>query len=190
AKFDGVEIANTIAKVIRAMPFPPPNSILGPEGESWIPVHGQVSLSNAPAMFAEIRAYFDSRAAEYEALGIHNGFLFSTLHNNAVVMEPVFFWPQGYRPVHASMVEPEHLARLKQLGEAAEATRVVTESREMVKRIAEKYGCAHFQIGRSYKYRDSRDEAFLRVLDAVKAVVDPKGTFNPGALGFPEGPAA
>ena len=186
ARYDGVEIANTIAKVIRAMPFPPPNSILGPEGESWIPVHGQVSLSNAPKMFADIKAYFDSRQAEFDALGIHNGFLFSTLHNNAVVMEPVFFWPQGYRPIHESMVEPAHLAKLKQLGDAPDATRVVNEAREQVKRICESYGCAHFQIGRSYKYRESRDPAFLRVLDAVKSVVDPKGQFNPGCLGFPQ----
>ena len=184
ARYDGVEIANTIAKVIRAMPFPPPNSILGPEGESWIPVHGQVSLSNAPKMFADIRAYFDTMQDEFDRLGIHTGFLFSTLHNNAVVIEPVFFWPQGYRPIHESMVEPDHLARLKQLGEAPEATQVVHEAREKVKRICESYGCAHFQIGRAYKYRESRDEAFLRVLDAVKAVVDPKGQFNPGCLGF------
>ncbi|NBC36014.1 FAD-binding protein [Novosphingobium sp. FSY-8] len=184
-KYDGVEIANTIAKVIRAMPFPPPNSILGPEGESWIPVHGQVSLSNAPKMFAEIKAYFDSMQADYDRLGIHNGFLFSTLHNNAIVMEPVFFWPKGYRPIHESMVEPAHLAKLKKLGDAEEATAFVTAGREMVKRICEKYGCAHFQIGRSYKYRESRNPAFLRVLDAVKATVDPKGQFNPGCLGFP-----
>jgi D-lactate dehydrogenase (cytochrome) len=30
ARFGGAEIENSIAKVIRAMPFPPPNSILGP----------------------------------------------------------------------------------------------------------------------------------------------------------------
>lgn len=185
AQYDGVEIANTIAKVIRAMPFPPPNSILGPEGESWIPVHGQVSLSNAPRMFADINAYFDEMAGEFDRLGIHTGFLFSTLHNNAICMEPVFFWPQGYRPVHESFVEPAHLARLKQLGDAPEASAVVAAAREKVKRIAESYGCAHFQIGRSYKYRESRDEAFLRVLDAVKSVVDPKGQLNPGCLGFP-----
>ena len=53
-RFDGVEIENTIAKVIRAQPFPTPNSMLGPDGESWVPVHGHVSLSNAPKMFGEI----------------------------------------------------------------------------------------------------------------------------------------
>jgi D-lactate dehydrogenase (cytochrome) len=184
-RFDGVEIENTIAKVIRAMPFPPPNSILGPEGESWVPVHGHASLSNAPAMFAQIRAYFDSLQPEFDRLGIHTGFLFSSLSTNAITIEPVFFWPEGYRPIHESMVEPAHLARLKQLGPHPEATALVTEAREHVKKICRSFGAAHFQIGRAYPYRESRDEAFLAVLDAVKQVVDPKGLFNPGGLGFP-----
>lgn len=185
ASYDGVEIANTIAKVIRAMPFPPPNSILGPEGESWIPVHGHVRLSDAPRMFTKIRNYFEDNAALFETHGIHTGFLFTSLATNAITIEPVFFWPQGYRPIHASMVEPAHLARLKQLGDAPDATRIVIEAREEIKRIAQEFGAAHFQIGRSYPYRESRDPAFLRVLDAVKAVVDPDRRYNPGGLGFP-----
>lgn len=186
ARFEGEEIENSIAKVIRAMPFPAPNSILGPEGESWVPVHGQASLSTAPAMFAEIRAYFDSMQETFDKHGIFNGFLFSSLSTTALVIEPVFFWPEGYRPIHEAMVEPAHLRNLKQLGPNAEATAVVTEAREQVKAICKKYGAAHFQIGRAYTaYRESRDEAFKDVLDAVKAVVDPRGVFNPGCLGFP-----
>ena len=186
ARFGGTEIENSIAKVIRANPFPPPNSILGPEGEHWAPVHGHVSLSNAPKMLTEIEAYFNDMAPRFEALGIFTGFLFTSLSTNAITLEPVFFWPEGYRPVHASMVEPAHLGRLKQLGAAPEATALVTEARDRIKAIAASYGAAHFQIGRAYPYRDSRDEAFRDVLDAVKAVVDPKGLFNPGGLGFPQ----
>lgn len=185
AKFDGVEIENSIAKIIRAMPFPAPNSILGPEGESWIPVHGQFSLSTAPKAFAEIRAYFDEMEAAFDASGISCGFLISSMSTNAIIIEPVMFWPEGYRPIHESMIEPEHMKRLKQLGEHPEATRIVSEARDKVKEIARKYGAGHFQIGRSYAYRDRQDPAFLAVLDAVKQVMDPKGLFNPGGLGFP-----
>jgi D-lactate dehydrogenase (cytochrome) len=184
-QFDGAEIENSIAKVIRAMPFPPPNSILGPEGESWAPIHGHVSLSDAPKMLAEIEAYFARMAAQFDAHGIFTGFLFTSISTNAITLEPVFYWPEGYRPVHASMMEPAHLARLRQLGPAAKATAVVTEARNQIKTICQKYGAAHFQIGRTYPYRESRDEAFCEVLDAVKAVVDPKGLFNPEGLGFP-----
>lgn len=186
ARFGGIEIENSIAKVIRAMPFPAPNSILGPEGESWVPVHGQASLSTAADMFTEIRTYFDAMQVRFDALGIYTGFLFSSLSTTALVIEPVFFWPEGYRPIHASLVEAEHLKRLRQFGPNPEAAAVVAEAREKVKDICKKYGTAHFQIGRSYTaYRESRDEAFKDVLDAIKNVVDPKGLFNPEGLGFP-----
>lgn len=186
ARFGGTETANTIAKVIRAMPFPPANSILGPEGESWAPVHGHASLSNAPKMLSRIEAYFAEMQPRFEELGIYTGFLFTSLSTNAITIEPVFYWPEGYRPVHASLIEPAHLAHLKQLGPAPEATALVTEARNQVKAICKEFGAGHFQIGRAYAWRDSRDEAFRDVIDAVKKVVDPKGLFNPGGLGFPQ----
>jgi FAD/FMN-containing dehydrogenase len=36
----GKAIENTIPKILRANPFPPVNSMVGPEGERWVPVHG------------------------------------------------------------------------------------------------------------------------------------------------------
>ncbi len=183
-KFDGVEIENTIAKVLRAMPFPPANSVLGPDGESWAPVHGHVSLSNAPAFFTDIAAWFAEMSQEFEKHSIHTGFLFTSLSTTAITIEPVFFWPHGYRPIHESMVEPSHLAGLPKLPPNPEATEVVTRARNGVKEIAARYGAAHFQIGRAYDYRGSRDEASKALLDLVKGFADPDGTFNTGALGF------
>jgi D-lactate dehydrogenase (cytochrome) len=185
-RFEGMEIENSIAKVIRAMPFPAPNSMLGPDGESWAPVHGHVSLSNAPAMFADIQALFAKMAPEFETHGVATGFLFTTLSTNAITIEPVFFWPHGYRPVHAAMMDSAYIAGLPKLPPNPEATAVVAAARGGVKAIAQKYGGAHFQIGRSYAYRESRDPAFTALLDTVKAFVDPDGQFNPGGLGFPQ----
>ena len=182
--FDGVEIENTIAKVLRAMPFPPANSVLGPEGESWVPVHGHVSLSNAPAFFTDLMALFAEMAAEFDQHGIYTGMLFTSLATNAITIEPVFYWPHGYRSIHASMMEPAHLAGLPQLPPNAAATEVVTRAREGVKRIAAAYGAAHFQIGRAYDYRASRDAASKELLDLLKGFADPQGQLNTGALGF------
>jgi FAD/FMN-containing dehydrogenase len=184
-QFDGVEIENSIAKVIRAQPFAEPNSMLGPDGESWAPVHGHVSLSNAPKMFADIQALFARMRPQFEAHGVHTGYLFTSLSTNAITIEPVFFWPHGYRPVHASMMQPSYIKGLPKLDPNPAATAVVSEARDAVKAICAKYGAAHFQIGRSYPYRASRDEASKALLDHIKGLVDPGGQFNPGALGFP-----
>ncbi len=185
----GVEIPNTVAKVIRAVPFPPLNSALGPAGEAWVPVHGHVSLSNAPALFDDIQALFARLAPDFETHGISTGYLFTTMSTNAITIEPVFFWPHGWRPVHEATVETSHLARLTQRPPNPAATAVVAQARAGVIALCRKYGAAHFQIGRAYPYRASRDAASMALLDAVKAVVDPHGLLNPGGLGFPAGPA-
>ena len=184
-RFEGVEIENTIAKVIRAQPFPAPNSMLGPDGESWVPVHGHVSLSNAPAMFGEIQALFAEMAPDFAAQGISTGYLFTALATNAITIEAVFFWPHGYRPVHASMMDASYVKGLPKLDPNPVATAVVTRARDGVKAIATRYGSAHFQIGRAYLYRETRDAASVELLDRVKALVDPDRQFNPGGLGFP-----
>jgi D-lactate dehydrogenase (cytochrome) len=183
--FGGAEIENSIAKVIRAMPFPALNSMVGPTGEAWVPIHGVCSLSTSPKIFGEIQALYAECKAEMDAHEIHTGFLFTTMSSNAIVLEPVFFWPQGWRPVHESAVEPAHLSRLQQRPQNDDATAVVTSLRKAVVAIFERYGTGHFQIGRTYPYRESRDDLSKTLLDGIKAIMDPDGVINPGVLGFP-----
>jgi FAD/FMN-containing dehydrogenase len=180
----GREIENTIAKVIRANPFPPLNSILGPEGERWAPVHGIVSLSQAPALFARIEAMFAEMAPRFEALGVYTGYLFTSMSTNALIVEPVFYWPEARRPLIDATVEPQHLAKLPVLAPNPAATAVVAEARGRVIGICAEMGCGHFQIGRSYPYLESRDAPSRALLETVKHALDPTGAFNPGGLGF------
>lgn len=184
-QFGGAEIENSIAKVIRAMPFPALNSMVGPTGEAWVPIHGVCSLSTSPQILAEIQALYAERKAEMDTHEIHTGFLFTTMASNAIVLEPVFFWPQGWRPVHESAVEPAHLSSLQQRPENEDATAVIRSLRKAVVAIFERYGTGHFQIGRTYPYRESRDVLSKALLDGMKAIMDPEGVINPGVLGFP-----
>jgi FAD/FMN-containing dehydrogenase len=47
-------------------------------------------------------------------------------------------------------------------------------------------GCAHLQIGKTYRFMESRKPAVAALLQGLKAVVDPHGLVNPGALGLGE----
>jgi FAD/FMN-containing dehydrogenase len=45
-------------------------------------------------------------------------------------------------------------------------------------------GCAHLQIGKTYRYLESRQAAVRTLLCQIKAAVDPKSLMNPGSLGL------
>lgn len=180
----GHEIENTIAKVIRANPFPPLNSMIGPDGERWAPVHGVVSHSRAPELLSRIDALFADMAPAFNAHGIYTGYLFTSLSTNALIVEPVFYWPETRQALIDASVEPQHLAKLPSLQPNPEATAVVAEARRKVIEICAALGCGHFQIGRSYPYRQSRDEASWALIETVKTALDATGALNPDGLGL------
>jgi FAD/FMN-containing dehydrogenase len=181
----GTEIENTIAKVIRAVPFPPLNSVLGPAAERWAPVHGLAPLSRAPDVLAAIETLFADMAGTFEREGVTTGYLFTSVSTNALIIEPVFYWPEERFPIHEVAIEPAHLARLPTLPPNPAATAVVVEARHRLIALFQKFGCAHYQIGRTYPYRASRDAATISLLDHLKAHLDPTDRMNPGVLGFP-----
>ena len=180
----GRAVANTIPKVLRANPFPPVNSMLGPDGERWVPVHGIVPHDRALAVFAAIDALFAQHAPDMTRLGVGAGHMLLTVGHNALLIEPVFYFPDAVAELHRRAVEPQHLARLKGFPANAEARTLVDELRGAVIDIFAAHGGAHFQIGRTYPLQAGSDPAAWALLGRFKAAVDRAGCMNPGALGL------
>jgi FAD/FMN-containing dehydrogenase len=184
---NGREIENSIARLIRVTPFPPLNSILGPAGERWAPVHGVASLAAAPQVLEDVLAVFAEKQAELDAAGVYGGYLFTSVSTNALIVEPVFYWPEEHYSVHETLMEKTHLNRLPTLPRNEAATAVVVETRRRVIEVFAKHGCGFFQIGRSYPYIESRDAASVALLQGLKSLLDPDQIFNPGVLGLKAG---
>jgi hypothetical protein len=45
-------------------------------------------------------------------------------------------------------------------------------------------GCVHLQIGKTYRYLESRQPPVRALVEGLKALVDPHGLVNPGSLGL------
>jgi len=180
----GREIENSIPKIMRANPFTPLNNILGPQGERWVPIHGIVAMSDGKQCLADIEALFEAMQKRFDAHGVTTGYLLTTLETNAFLIEPVFIWPEEIWPIHEQTVEPSVLKRIKRFENNPKSTDIVKEARQGILDIFTQYGAAHFQIGRTYPYRENREETAWTLLDNIKSLLDPNRTINSGALGL------
>ena len=184
ADHGGRAVENTIPKVLRANPFPPVNSMVGPDGERWVPVHGIVRHSKALGVIEAISALYAANAVDMERLGVGAGYMFLTVATTGFLIEPVFYWPDALAEIHRRSVEPAHWAKLKRFPPDQEARALVEKLRASVIDIMQAAGGMHFQIGRTYPLKDGTDPRGWTILEALKAEVDPAGLMNPGALGL------
>lgn len=180
----GREVENSIPKIIRANPFGPLNSMLGPDGERWAPIHGLMPHSKAADCFDALHKLFEDNRADMERLGIHTGTLVANVGGQGMVVEPCLYWPDASNPLINDTIEPAHLKKLPKQPANPESWALAQKLKKEIIDIFFEHKAVHFQIGRAYRYRDSLDPAADALLKAVKKQVDPRGLMNPGSLGL------
>ena len=180
----GKAVENTIPKILRANPFPPVNSMLGPNGERWVPVHGFLPHDRLIAGWEAVQALFAANAGEMQALGVEAGAMLAAVSPQCCLIEPVFFWPEELNPLHRHAVEPAHLAKLKGFAANAPSTALVHRLREGVIETFQGLGAVHLQIARTYPLASRHAPGGWALLTALKRQVDPKRLMNPGSLGL------
>lgn len=180
----GTETDNTIPKIVRANPFVAPNSVLGPQGERWAPVHGLLPHSRAVECYDAIEAFFDTHREEMDALGVHTGTLFSAVGGAGAIIEPCIYWPDARNPWIEHLVEDAHLSKLPPGESNAAAHALMWKLKKGLVDLFFEHGAGHFQIARTYRYLDSLDPAARALLGGLKRQLDPENRMNPGALGL------
>ncbi len=180
----GREVENSIPKILRANPFPPPNSMVGPGGERWVPVHGFLPHSRLEAAWKALGELYEAEGSRMAEHGVRCGAMFAAVSTSAALIEPVFFWPDSLNPLHRHAVERDHLARLTSFPESRAARALVDELRKRVVALFERLGATHLQVARTYPLRQAHDPAGWALLQAIKRQLDPRGLMNPGSLGL------
>lgn len=180
----GREVENSIPKVVRANPFGPLNAMLGPDGERWAPIHGLLPHGNAQACYDAINALFDQYREEMDQLGIHIGTLVGNVGGQGIILEPCIYWPDSANPLIRDTVEDAHLKRLPKLQPNPQSREFTQKLKQGLVDLFFEHKAVHFQIGRTYRYRESLDPAADALLQSIKRQVDPRGLMNPGTLGL------
>jgi FAD/FMN-containing dehydrogenase len=181
---DGREIAATVPTAVRGTPFLPPNDILGPKGQRWAPSHGIAPHSRVIALVDALVEFFAARRALLERHGIEWGYVTFAISTNAILVEPMLYWPGAREAYHARMIEPAHLAKLPVLPPDEDAALAMQSLRQDLVQFWLDRNCSHLQIGKTYRYLESRQPALRRLLEQIKAAVDPERLMNPGSLGL------
>ena len=181
----GREIENSIPKIARANPFGPLNSMIGPAGERWLPVHGLFPHSRAVAAYEAVEALFQENRREMERHDILHGTLFTYADTNCFVVEPVFYWPDQLNALHRHSVEAAVLRKVNHFPEDLAARGEVIRMRDELIALFRDMGAVHLQIGRRYPYPEGLQDTPRRLMSALKRLLDPDGRINPGALGLP-----
>jgi len=178
------EIDNSIPTIMRANPFGPVNTMIGPEAERWVPVHCVVPHSKAIATYNAIEDVFENHKALIEKHNIGCGYLLTTIGTSSTLIEPVFFWPDELNELHRHAVEDSHLSKLKEFDANEEARAAVTKIRSELYGLFNEVGAIHFQLGRAYPYTQTLSENAKQLVESIKAQVDPDNIVNTGVLGL------
>ncbi|WP_313495887.1 FAD-binding oxidoreductase [Stenotrophomonas sp.] len=178
----GESIEPSIAKMMAANPFAAWNSMLGPQGERWAPVHALVPHSKASSMFNALQDLFAREQETMDKHGLFIGTLLSSVGAQTVVIEPCIYWPDSHNAFHVRTVDADHRERIGCPGEHLDARAAADTLKRQIADTMRAHGAANLQLGKFYDYRAGRDPAALAVLDAVKNQLDPKGLMNPGVL--------
>ncbi len=185
-KNSGVEIPNSLPTIVGSHPFPPTNSMVGPNGERWVPVHGKIGHSQAVDTIDRIQALYRQNKDSLEKYNINTGYLLCMVGNTAFLVEPVFYWPDELNEVHRRNIDPEIFNGFTPVPANPEARNEVARIRDEVRNIFLRQGAIHFQIGKYYPYRDSRRDSAWTMLGRIKNLLDRDGVINPGQLGLNE----
>ena len=179
----GVDQPASVPRVLRAQPFQPLRSVLGYNGDRWVPVLGIVPLSKAQEVVRSIETLIAAHAKEMQTHNIVYSPLTANL-DRAFLFEPCFYWPDEILPIHVDVLGTSLTAAWQQRPPSPAAHALVSQLWTEVTQCLDSFGAVHFQHGRAYPYLQRLQPSTRQLVLALKRALDPQGFMNPGSLGL------
>ncbi|WP_439596911.1 FAD-binding oxidoreductase [Falsiroseomonas sp.] len=176
----GREIPASLPKTLWARPYSI-RGLVGPGGERWVPVHGMLPLGAAAACLAALEAEYAAMGPALAEAGISISHMISSL-GAYVTIEPMFYWQDALDALHLEHLPEASRARFAHFPANLAARDLVRQARDRLSLIMDQHGAVHAQLGRFYKLGSRMEPGAAQLLHSVKAMLDPRGRMNPGAL--------
>lgn len=180
------EVEPAIPRALRARPYSI-RGFVGPDGERWVPIHGMLPLGAARDCLAALEAAQQELAPAFQRHGIAVSHIVSSL-GAYVTIEPMFYWRDALDPLHMKHLSDKNRARFGGIAANPAARDAIRDARRKLGAVMDGYGAVHAQIGRYYALAPRMEAGAADLLRRVKAMLDPDGRMNPGALGLGDTP--
>lgn len=179
----GVEITNSVPKVMRSRPFGPVRGMLGKNGERWVPIHAVFPLGDTQrvldaneAFFADKRAFLQEHGIIYSVMTMTTGHEF--------FLEPAFYWTDEITPLHVKSLGDDVVKPWRDRPANVASRQAVATLRRETQELYARLGGVSWQVARDYPFQELLKPETRALLAGVKNAVDPRGLMNPGSLGL------
>lgn len=183
AKQSGVELPNSVPKVMRSKPFGPVRGMLGRNGERWVPIHAVFPLGEAVKIAEANEEFFRGEADFLERNGIVYSVMTMTVGNEFFI-EPAFYWLDEITPLHAKSVGEATVAPWLKRPANVAARQAVADLRRRTQEFYASLGGVSWQVAGDYPFREILNPDTYAMLEAIKGALDPQRLMNPGMLGL------
>ncbi len=179
------EVEASVPRATRALPFVDfKHHGLATKGIRNLPTNALCPHSQAQQVARETEAFFTARQPEMLAAGVTWGVIVFAVGAQMVCVEPLLYWADAQYQWHDRIAERSNLQELARYDAPVPAARLVAAMRSELVDLYTRLGCAHVQIGKAYRWAETRQGAVLRTVAAIKQVLDPDRRMNPGSLGL------
>lgn len=179
----GIEITNSVPRVMRSRPFGPVRGMLGKNGERWVPIHAVFPLGDAQRVLDANEAFFAERRPLLQEHGITYSVMTMTT-GHEFFLEPAFYWLDEITPLHARSLGDEVVKPWRDRPANVATREAVIALRRATQDLYAGLGGVSWQVARDYPFLELLKPETAALLAAVKKAVDPRGLMNPGALGL------